>query len=149
MSEGQAGEAGQAAQAAEGAEGAEGTEAAQAGRAAQRKNMRAVHSAILVFEAIVVGLAIPVAITLNGVSGAVAGTTGGVVAVSCLVAAGLLRKPIGYLLGSVLQVVTFALGFVVPLMFVLGIAFGALWFYCLILDRRLRRRFRAVSPTAE
>jgi hypothetical protein len=147
MSEGQADEA---ARAAEGAEGAEAEQGAQAGRAAaQRKNMRAVHSAILVFEAIVVGLAIPVAITLNGVSGAVAGTAGGVVAVSCLVAAGLLRKPIGYLLGSVLQVVTFALGFVVPLMFVLGIAFGALWFYCLILDRRLRRRFRAVSPTAE
>jgi hypothetical protein len=137
MSEGQAGEATQAA------------EAAEAGRAAQRKNMRAVHSAILVFEAIVVGLAIPVAITLNHVSGAIAGITGGVVAVCCLVAAGLLRKPVGYLIGSVLQVVTFALGFVVPLMFVLGIAFGALWFYCLILDRRLRRRFRAVSPTAE
>ncbi|WP_460525679.1 DUF4233 domain-containing protein [Flindersiella endophytica] len=98
------------------------------------------HSAVLVFEAVVVGLAIPVAITLNGVSGAVAGTVGGVVAVCCLVAAGLLRSPIGYTIGSVLQVVTFALGFVVPLMFVLGAAFGALWFYCLVLDRRLRRR---------
>lgn len=122
---------------------AEPAQAAQAGRAAQRKTMRAVHSAILVFEAIVVGLAIPVAITLNGVPGAVAGAVGGVIAVSCLVAAGLLRSPIGYMIGSALQVVTFALGFAVPLMFVLGLAFGALWFYCLVLDRRLRRRAAA------
>lgn len=120
--------------------------ASPAGPAAQVKNMRAVHSAVLVFEAIVVGLAIPVAITLNGVPGAQAGIVGGLVAVSCLVAAGLLRRRIGYLLGSFLQVVTFALGFAVPMMFALGVAFGALWFWCLVLDRRLRKRAAARGP---
>jgi hypothetical protein len=99
--------------------------------------VRPVLSAILVFEAIVVGLAIPVAVSLGGVSGGLAGAVGGGVAVACLVATALLRYPFGRWVGSVLQVVTVALGLVVSLMFVLGLVFGALWFVCLAADRRI------------
>lgn len=99
--------------------------------------MRPVLSAILVFEAIVVGLAIPVAVSLGGVSGGLAGAVGGGVAVACVVVTALLRYPFGRWAGSILQVVTVALGFVVSLMFVLGIVFGALWFACLMADRRI------------
>ncbi|WP_020577360.1 DUF4233 domain-containing protein [Actinopolymorpha alba] len=99
--------------------------------------MRSVLSAILVFEAIIIGLAIPVAITLGEVPSALAGAVGGAAAVTCLVVTGLLRFPVGKVLGSVLQVVVFGLGFVVPLMFVLGVIFGVMWFGFLVLDRRI------------
>jgi hypothetical protein len=99
--------------------------------------MRSVLAAILVFEAIIIGLAIPVAISLNDVHAGLAGAVGGGVAVACLVVTALLRFPFGRVLGSILQVVAFALGIVVPLMFVLGAVFGVLWFVCLVLDRRI------------
>jgi Protein of unknown function (DUF4233) len=99
--------------------------------------VRPVLSAILVFEAIVVGLAIPVAISLGGVDPALAGVVGGGVAVACLVVTALLRYRLGRVAGSVLQVVAIGLGFVVPLMFVLGAVFAVLWFVCLSLDRRV------------
>ena len=44
-----------------------------------------------------------------------------------VVAAGMLGRRGGYALGWAVQVVTLALGFVVPMMFVLGIVFGSLW----------------------
>jgi hypothetical protein len=99
--------------------------------------VRPVLSAILVFEAIVVLLAIPVAVSLGEVSGGLAGAVGGGVAAACLVATGVLRYPFGRWAGSALQVVAVALGFVVPLMFVLGVVFGALWFVCLAADRKI------------
>ncbi|MGH3489762.1 MAG: DUF4233 domain-containing protein [Actinopolymorphaceae bacterium] len=99
--------------------------------------MRSVLSAILVFEAIIVALAIPVAVALSGVDGSLAGAVGGGVAVACLVVTGLLRYRVGRIAGSVLQVVAIGLGFAVPLMFVLGAIFAVLWFVCLRLDRRI------------
>ena len=99
--------------------------------------MRSVLSAIMVFEAIVVGLAIPVAISLGNVEPAVAGAVGGGVAVACLVVTALLRYQVGRVAGSVLQIVAIALGFAVSLMFVLGAVFAVLWFVCLSLDRRV------------
>ncbi|GAA2755450.1 DUF4233 domain-containing protein [Actinopolymorpha rutila] len=99
--------------------------------------MRSVLAAILVFEAIIVGLAIPVAVSIEDVSGGRAGAVGGGIAVACLVTAGLLRYPAGRVIGSVLQVVAIALGVVVPLMFFLGAIFAVLWFVCLVLDRRV------------
>ncbi len=111
--------------------------------------MRPVLSAILVFEAIVVGLAIPVAISLGGIDAAVAGAVGGGVAVACLVVTGLLRFRIGLVAGSVLQVVAVALGFVVSLMFALGAVFAVLWFVCLALDRRVAEAKAARVAQAE
>nr|WP_269091058.1 DUF4233 domain-containing protein [Actinopolymorpha cephalotaxi] len=94
-------------------------------------------AAVLVFEAIIVGLAIPVAVSIEGVGGGQAGAVGGGIAVACLVTAGLLRFPAGRVIGSVLQVVAIALGVFVPLMFFLGGIFAVLWFVCLVLDRRI------------
>ena len=99
--------------------------------------MRSVLAAILVFEAIVVGLAVPVAIGVSGVSSRTAVAAGAGLAVAALVTCALLRFRAGVVVGSVLQVVAVALGFVVPVMFVLGAAFAALWFLCVVLDRRV------------
>ncbi|MEQ7124958.1 DUF4233 domain-containing protein [Actinopolymorpha sp. B11F2] len=110
--------------------------------------MRPVLSAILVFEAIIVALAIPVAVALSDVDGGLAGTVGAGLAVACLVVTGLLRYRVGRIAGSVLQVVAIGLGFVVPLMFLLGAIFAVLWFVCLRLDRRITAE-RAERENAE
>jgi Protein of unknown function (DUF4233) len=98
--------------------------------------MRVMASAVLVFEAIAVALAIPVAITVSGVDATRAGWVGGLLAVSCLLAAGLLRSRRGYLLGSALQVAVVLAGFAVPAMFVVGGVFAALWVLALWLGSR-------------
>lgn len=89
--------------------------------------MRAIAASVLFFEALVVALAIPVAITLQDADPALAGLGGGLLALSCLVVAGLLRRPYGYRMGWVLQGFVVASGFVVPAMFFLGGLFAVLW----------------------
>jgi hypothetical protein len=108
--------------------------------------VRSVLAAILVFEAIVVGLAVPVATSLGGMSLATAGIVAAVVAVACLATAGLLRHPFGRIVGSVLQFVVFGLGFVVPVMFALGVVFGGLWLWAIVLDRRIGATPGRASP---
>lgn len=81
----------------------------------------------LTMEALVIGFAILVAKDLSSLSrGEVVGG-GLVLAVLCLLLAGLLRRPGAYAAGWVLQVLVVLCGFVVPLMFVMGAIFLALW----------------------
>ncbi|WUI04291.1 DUF4233 domain-containing protein [Spirillospora sp. NBC_00431] len=84
-------------------------------------------AAVLGSEAIVVALAIPVAVTVQDVGAATAGGVCGGVAFACLLVAGLLRFPWAVPVGGVLQVLIIATGFLVPVMFFLGVVFGALW----------------------
>jgi hypothetical protein len=48
-----------------------------------------------------------------------------------------LRNQVGYILGSIIQVIAVGLGFVVPVMFVLGLAFAAFWVMAIVLGRRI------------
>ncbi|QNN54793.1 DUF4233 domain-containing protein [Nocardioides mesophilus] len=71
-----------------------------------------------------------------------AGTSIGIglgLALLCVVAAGLLRRPGGYLLGWAVQVLSIGLGFLVPAMFFLGVVFGALWAGAYFLGERIDR----------
>lgn len=52
-------------------------------------------------------------------------------AVALVLAAGLLRTPYGVTLGWLLQVATMLCGLVVPVMAVIGLIFGGLWFVAL------------------
>ena len=99
--------------------------------------MRTVLLTLLLFEVVVFGLAIPVMIFLSDVSGATAGLLGGAAAVLALVAAGLLRKPVGYLVAWVTQVAGVALGFVTTSMFAIGGLFALLWVISFVLGKRL------------
>jgi hypothetical protein len=99
--------------------------------------MRALASTVLVFEAIVVFLAIPVALTLTDASTALVGWLFGGLAVLGLATPGLLRRPWGYGLGSALQVAVVACGLLVPAMAFLGVLFAALWVVALRLGRRV------------
>ena len=101
--------------------------------------MRRLCATVLVFEVVVIGLAIPVAITIAHASPVAAGVAGGVLAVAALVIAGLVGRPgQGWALtgGTVLQVAVIATGAVVPVMYALGVIFGALWLTAIWLGRR-------------
>ncbi len=98
--------------------------------------MRVIAASILTFEAIVVVLAIPVAITLGGVDGSVAGLVGGALAVLCVVVAGSLRRSWGYVAGWVVQVLILLSGFIVHAMFLVGGLFVALWWIGLRVGQR-------------
>jgi hypothetical protein len=101
--------------------------------------MRRLCATVLIFEVVVIGLAIPVAITIGHARPAQAGVVGGVLAVAALVIAGLVGRPgQGWTLvgGTVLQVAVIATGIVVPAMYGLGAIFGALWLTAIWLGRR-------------
>ncbi|MEV4369676.1 MULTISPECIES: DUF4233 domain-containing protein [unclassified Nonomuraea] len=99
--------------------------------------MRRLGASVLGMEAIVAGLITPVAITVGGVAPALAVTVGIGLLVLCVVAAGLLKRPFGYVMGSVIQVLAIATGFLVPTMFFLGAIFAALWITAIIVARRV------------
>ncbi len=102
-----------------------------------RNPMRTVLLSILIFEAIVFGLAVPVMIFNSNVPPGMAGGLAGTAALLALVAAALLRAPAGYPLGWLTQVVGLALGALTPTMFVVGGLFAGLWVFTFVLGKRL------------
>lgn len=99
--------------------------------------MRAAAATLLGLEAIVALLAALTAATRSDVAPGLAWAAGGGLAVLCVVAAGLLRRPVGLVLGSLVQVLAIASGFVVATMFFLGGLFAGLWVLALVLGRRV------------
>lgn len=99
--------------------------------------MRSLASIVLAFESLVIALATPVMISIADVRPAVALSVCLGLAVLALVATGLLRSQVGYALGWVVQVGAVGLGFVVPVMFVLGLAFASFWVAAIVLGRRI------------
>jgi hypothetical protein len=99
--------------------------------------MRSLASIVLAFESLVIALATPVMISIAGVRPAVALPVCLGLALLALVATGLLRTQVGYALGWVVQVGAIGLGFVVPVMFVLGLAFASFWVAAIVLGRRI------------
>jgi hypothetical protein len=70
---------------------------------------------------------------------------GSVLAVLCILNAGLLRRPWGVTLGWTLQIATLACAFVVPMMLVVGVLFGALWLTALAQGRALDEHIKQVD----
>ena len=111
--------------------------------------MRVVLMAVLIFEVIVFGLAIPVMIMISNVPAAAAAAFGGGAAVLAILAAGL-RSRVGYILGWAAQLAGLALGFLTSTMFIVGALFAAVWVLSFVLGKRLDSRpetsQRAVTP---
>jgi Protein of unknown function (DUF4233) len=107
--------------------------------------MRVVLMTVLIFEMIVFGLAIPVMIFISNVPAAAAAGLAGGAAVLALVAAGLLRSRVGYVLGWLTQLAGLALGFLTTLMFIVGILLAAVWVLAFVLGKRLDSRMET-SP---
>ena len=110
------------------------------------KGIRQLCGTVLVFEAIVIGLAIPVAIVLEHANRALAGGVGGALAVCAVLIGGVVGRPRmawALVAGTVLQFLVIASGVVVSAMYTLGAIFAALWFTGIWLARR-----HAIPPAA-
>jgi Protein of unknown function (DUF4233) len=105
---------------------------------------------VLIMEAIVIGLAIPVAIVYEHLNHGVAGGIGGALAVCALLLSGVIGRPgMGWALwaGTALQALVIALGAVVPALYILGVIFAGLWVTGIWLARRLQNvQFHHVAP---
>src|SRR3974377_1842034 len=87
------------------------------------KLQRQLCGTVLIMEAIVIGLAIPVAIVMEHLRHGVAGALGGALAVCALLLSAVVGRPgMGWALwaGTALQVLVIAAGIVVPAMYILG-----------------------------
>ncbi|TDD16981.1 DUF4233 domain-containing protein [Kribbella turkmenica] len=105
--------------------------------------MRSLASIVLGFESLVLALVTPVMISVADVRPAVAVPVCIGLAVLALLATGLLRNRVGYALGWVVQAGAVGLGFVVPVMFVLGLAFASFWVAAIVLGRRIEEAKKA------
>jgi hypothetical protein len=70
---------------------------------------------------------------------------GGAVLVLTVIAIGLLRFRLGIVLGWLIQAIVIASGFIVGMMFIVGLIFTAIWTYCMIVGARLDRRSAALA----
>ena len=104
-----------------------------------RSPRRGMCAAVLSLEAITLGLTTPVLITIADVSAGTAVAIGVGLAVVCLLLAGMLRAEWAYLAGYVVQAAAIGLGFVIPVMFGLGLVFAALWAGADLLGRKIER----------
>lgn len=95
--------------------------------------MKVLGSAVLAMEVMVMGFALLLASKNEG--GGIL-IFGGVIAFLLIVAAGMLRKRSGWILGSILQVAMIAYGFVVTPLFFLGALFAGLWVAAIVVGRK-------------
>ena len=112
-----------------------------------RSPRRGMCAAVLSLEAITLGLTTPVMISVAGIDTATALWIGLGLAVACLLLAGMLRAEWAYSLGWVIQGAAIGLGFVIPLMFVLGGIFALLWASAYFLGIKIERE-RAAAYAA-
>ncbi|MFE3999856.1 DUF4233 domain-containing protein [Nocardioides sp. YIM B13467] len=103
----------------------------------EKSPRRGMCAAIVSMEGLAVALAAPVMISIGGVSAGLALPLGLGFFVACIVVAGLLRRPWAYWLGWALQVVAIGMGFLISIMFVVGVIFAVLWGMADILGRKI------------
>ena len=109
--------------------------------------MRRLCATVLIFEAIIIALAIPIAVKIEHVAGGSAGPAGGGLAgAAVLIAVAVSMRTIGdpglriaLVAGSVLQVLMIVSGVMVPAMYGLGVIFAVLWVIAIWLGRSAER----------
>jgi hypothetical protein len=101
--------------------------------------MRRLCATVLVMEAVVIWLAIPVAIAVDHAPGGRTGAAGAVLAVAAVTLAAVARRWLRWTVagGSVLQALVIAAGAIVPIMYFLGAIFAALWVIGIWLGHRV------------
>ena len=79
----------------------------------------------------------------------VALAAGGGIIVALIATIGLLRHRWAYVLGWVLQVLILASGFLNPAMFVVGVIFGGMWWYAMVVGARIDRQHAAAAAAGK
>ncbi|WP_343043608.1 DUF4233 domain-containing protein [Rathayibacter agropyri] len=120
-----------------------------AGRSRRTRTVReSLGSIVLGFEAVIVVLATLVGFGLKVADPVVVLVSGAVLCLALVATVGLLNRLVGFRVGWVLQFVIVASGLLVPIMYVVGGAFVALWTYCMVTGTRLDAQTRrAADPT--
>jgi hypothetical protein len=104
------------------------------------KGLRGVFAALLVLEAIVVGLALLVLPKFGSGATPLGVALIGGLAVAMVVASGLQRRSWGLRLALLLQVATVACGLLVPALGIMGLVFAAVWGGVLLMRRDVLRK---------
>jgi Protein of unknown function (DUF4233) len=95
--------------------------------------MRVLGSAVITMEFFVMGFALLLAKDHHS---ATALWIGGVIAILCLLTAGMMRNIRGWYIGTLVQVALIAYGVVVPMMYFMGALFAVLWGSAYIVGRK-------------
>ncbi len=105
----------------------------------QRSTTESLLSIVLMLEAFLVFFTALTAFGLDLVPAPVALGGGAALIVLLALDGRLVRYPAGVWLGWVLQVALVALGILLPLMYIIGAGFLALWIYCFVRGRSIDR----------
>ena len=95
--------------------------------------MRVLGSAVLVMEFFIMCFAMLLAKDNHESSTIVAGS---IIALLMLLTPGLLKKRVGWILGSILQFLMIGYAVVVPAMAIVGLIFGGLWIAAIVVGRK-------------
>jgi hypothetical protein len=95
--------------------------------------MRVLSAAVLSMEAFVMGFAVLLAMGEH-TGGVLA--LGGALAIALLLNAGLMKKKVGWVIGSALQLAMIGYGYVVTSMYFMGALFAALWIAAFLVGRK-------------
>ena len=104
-----------------------------------RSAQRSMCAVMLTLQAVVLGLTTPVLISVADVSVGTALAVGLGLTVACVVVAGMLRRAWAFGAGWAIQAAALALGLVIPMMFLLGAVFAALWAGAYFLGAKIDR----------
>jgi hypothetical protein len=114
--------------------------------------VRTLCASTLIGEFFVIGFAALVAMKQPDLSMTTVWTVSGVAMLLCVLLCGLVTRPGGIALGWVLQAGLIASGFVVPMMFFLGVAFAGLWWASVHYGRKVdeaKARFAAQAEASQ
>jgi hypothetical protein len=95
--------------------------------------MRILGAAVITMESLVMGFALLLAMQNHG---AIALSLGGLIALLCILTAGMMKSRRGWIIGSLLQIAIIAYGSVVTTMYFIGGLFAALWIIAFFLGRK-------------
>lgn len=95
--------------------------------------MKILGASVLIAESMTMGFAILLAMK-NHSSAAI--TYGCVVSFLLFIAAALVRRPGGFVIGSIMQIAMIAFGFVVPSFFIIGVILIGLWVAAIVVGRK-------------
>ncbi|MFI6579446.1 DUF4233 domain-containing protein [Nocardiopsis sp. NPDC050513] len=99
--------------------------------------MRVVCAVVLAFEVIILGLAIPIAINVEGIDAGLAAGVWGGLAVAALVLSALQKFTWAHYAAWALQAVMLATSFVVSGMLLISVVFASLWVVGVIMGHRV------------